>query len=439
MNTARHRSHGNPHSFYCLLCAFAPLRETLPLLVLVLAMICGKATHAENWDRFRGPNGAGESEAAGIPSEWTESDYLWKKTLPGVGHSSPVIWDGTLYVTSGDPNTAEQFVLAFDAKTGDPKWEKRFAASPYSMHRDNSYATSTPAADADQLYVSWLDGDKVTLAAFTHSGSEVWRRQIATLKEGHGFGTSPIVVGDIVCFANETQDPAQSTVIGVDRSTGDIRWSMPRGAGKTAFATPCLWESPDGRKLLLAASMGSGLTAFDPATGQIEWQVLERELPDRCVSSPIVAAGLIMVSCGSGNNGLHLIAVRPGVGGEPPHEEYRLRQGVPNIPTPVVAGDLMFMWHDRGTVSCLDAATGKEYWRERIGGKFHSSPVRIGDRIFGLSKDGEVVVIAAAKEYKLLAKNQLNEPTQATPAVADNRLYYRTESSLICVGNLGGN
>ncbi len=107
------------------------------------------------------------------------------------------------------------------------------------------------------------------------------------------------------------------------------------------------------------ASMGSGVTAYDPATGKVVWQVLENDLPDRCVSSPIVAAGLVFVSTGSGNNGLHMIALRPGENGKPPVEAYRLKQGVPNVPTPVVAGDLLFLWHDRGTVSCLDAATGE--------------------------------------------------------------------------------
>jgi outer membrane protein assembly factor BamB len=129
-----------------------------------------------------------------------------------------------------------------------------------------------------------------------------------------------------------------------------------------------------------------------------------------------------------------MIAVRPGAAGEPPQEVYRLRQGVPNIPTPVVAGDLLFVWHDRGTVSCLDAATGKQHWRERVSGKFHSSPVRIANRIFGTSLDGEVFVLAASKDYQLLARNSLGEPCTATPAVADNRIYFRTESSLICLG-----
>jgi outer membrane protein assembly factor BamB len=412
----------------------APVREVFLLLCFAGATVAVNVAQAENWERFRGPNGAGQSDAAGIPNEWTEADYLWKKSLPGVGHSSPVIWGDRVFVTSGDPDSGEQIVLAFDAKSGDQLWEKRFASDIYSMHRDNSYATSTPAADADQLYVLWLDGKRVTLAALTHDGSEVWRRQVASLVEKHGFGTSPIVIGDTVCVVNETDNAERSSVIGVDRASGDIRWTVPRGAGKTAFATPCVLTTATGRELLVMSSMGSGVTAYDPATGEIVWQVLEHDLPDRCVSSPIVAAGLVVVSCGSGNNGLQLIALRPGENGESPTEAYRLREGVPNIPTPVVAGDLLFLWHDRGTVSCLDAATGELHWRKRVSGMFHSSPVRIGSRIFGLSKEGEVVVLAADKEYKLLARNSLGERCQATPAVADDRLYYRTESSLVCLG-----
>lgn len=400
-----------------------------------LVLVCtSAAVHAENWERFRGPNGAGQSEAAGIPSEWTEADYLWKKSLPGVGHSSPVIWGDRLFVTSGDPTSGEQIVLAFDAKSGEQLWEKRFASHTYSMHTDNSYATSTPAVDADHLYLLWLDGDKVALAALTHAGEEVWQKQVGSLVEKHGFGTSPIVVGDTICVDNETRDESHSEIVGVDRTTGDIRWTKPRGAGKTSFATPMVLDS-GGRQLVVMSSMGSGVTAYEPSTGEIVWQVLEQDLPDRCVSSPVVAAGLIFVSCGSGNNGVQMIALRPGENGAPPVEAYRFKEGVPNIPTPVAAGDLLFVWHDRGTVACLDAATGEPYWRKRVSGMFHSSPVRIGNRIFGLSREGDVVVLAAEKEYKLLARNSLGERCQATPAVADDRIYYRTESSLVCLGD----
>ncbi|MGD9635275.1 MAG: PQQ-binding-like beta-propeller repeat protein [Pirellulales bacterium] len=418
--------------------AFAPLREIVFCACLAIAFCFAGIVDAENWDRFRGPNGAGQSETAGIPSEWTESDYLWKKPLPGVGHSSPVVWGEKLFVTSGDPATGELILLALDANTGDQLWEKRIASHTYSMHRDNSYATSTPAVDADSIYLLWLDGDKVTLAAFSHDGAPIWTRQVGSLVEQHGFGTSPIIVGDMIVVANETNNVDRSAVIGIDRRTGEVRWTQPRGTGKTAFATPFVMEAADGRKLVVMSSMGSGVTAYDPATGVIEWQVLEHDLPDRCVSSPIVAGGLIIVSCGSGNNGLHLIALRPGENGAPPEEAYRLRQGVPNIPTPIVAGDMLLLWHDRGTVTCLDAVTGEQHWRKRVSGMFHSSPVRIGNRIFGLSREGEVVVLAAEKEYQLIARNDLGERCQATPAVADGKIFYRTEESLIAIGKHTG-
>ncbi len=108
------------------------------------------------------------------------------------------------------------------------------------------------------------------------------------------------------------------------------------------------------------------------------------------------------------------------------------------MPTPVVAGDLLFLWHDRGLVSCYDVATGKQHYRERVGGDFHSSPIRIGNRIFGVSRNGEVVVLAADRKFEVLARNALDEPCHATPAVANGRLYLRTEASLVCIGEPTG-
>jgi outer membrane protein assembly factor BamB len=410
----------------------------LMLLGLVVLSFSGVVS-AEQWPRFRGANGDGQSDAAGIPTQWQESDSLWKKSLPGVGRSSPVIWDNQLIVTSADPDSAEQVILAFDARSGAQLWEKRIAASPYHKHAMNSFATSTPAIDAKRIYLSWMDGENIMLVALTHQGDEIWRRQVGTLVEQHGFGTSPVVIDDVICVDNDTEDAEHSVVTGVNAATGEVLWHVPRGSGKTVFATPCVWETAGGKKLLLTASMGSGLTAFDPANGQVAWQALQQDLPDRCVSSPIVAGGLVFASCGSGNNGLVLIAMRPGKDGEPPQEAYRLDSGVPNIPTPIVAGDLLFLWHDRGTVTCIDLSTHEEYWRQRVGGRFHSSPVRVGDRIYCVSLDGEVVVLAASKEYKLLARNKLEEPVQATPAVANNRIYFRTDSSLICLGQAAEN
>ncbi len=413
------------------LCASAPLRETI-LCVAFLASFAVSITLADNWDRFRGPNGAGQSDDTGIPTKWEPTNFLWKQPLIGVGHSSPVIWQGRLFITSADPKTGAQIVAAFDVKNGAPLWEKRFDADSYHMNGLNSYASSTPAADADHLYVMWLKAGRVVLAALTHDGNEVWRRDIGPFEEVHGFGKSPVVVGDLVCVANDSQ--AESAVVAVDRKSGAVRWHVPRESGITAFATPCVLDELAKEKVLLAVSTASGLTAFDAATGKIAWQGLKNELTQRCVSSPIVAGGMVLVSCGQGGNGKVLVAARPGDHDHEPQQVYQLQQSIPNVPTPIVAGDLLFLWHDRGIVSCYDLPTGRQNWRERVGGDYHSSPIRIGNRIYCVSRNGEVVVLAADRQFQVLARNELNEACHATPAVANGRLYLRTETSLICVG-----
>ena len=406
--------------------------------LLILAMIgllqSNLFAHAENWDRFRGPNGAGQSDATGIPTEWGKENFLWRRELPGVGHSSPVVWGKIVFVTSGDRQTGEQIVQAFDALSGEPLWERRFDGSTYSMHAHNCYASSTPAADADHLYFMWLAEGGIKLVALTHHGDEVWRRDVGPFQEEHGFGKSPVVIGDLVYVANDNE--AESQVLAFERSTGEVRWRKERPSGTTAFATPFVFEPGAKQKLLVTASTAAGVTAFDLDTGDVAWQGLEDDLPLRCLASPVSSEKLILVMCGAGGNGKHLIAAKPQASGEGRRlqEVYRLRESIPNVPTPVVAGDLLFLWHDRGVVSCFDASTGDLHWRKRVGGDYHSSPIRIGDRIFGVSSEGEVVVLAADEEFKLLARNPLGEPTRATPAVAHGRLYLRTEESLICIG-----
>ena len=195
---------------------------------------------AENWDRFRGPNGAGQSDDAGIPTKFEPSNTLWKQPLTNIGHSSPIVWDGRVYLTSGDQQSGAQIVSAFDAQSGKPLWEKKFDAGSYHMNGLNSYASSTPAVDADHLYLLWLKDGRVTLTAITHQGIEVWHHDIGPFEERHGFGKSPIVVDDLVYVANDSD--AESEVVALDCKTGNVRWHIPRESGTTAFATPCLFD-----------------------------------------------------------------------------------------------------------------------------------------------------------------------------------------------------
>lgn len=417
--------------FHLFRCVSASLRETMIVVAAVAWLFAGGQGRAENWDRFRGPNGAGQSDAA-IPSQWSAANLLWKRPLAGVGHSSPVVWGDHVFVTSGDAQAGDVFVEAFDAAHGEPLWQRQFPGTTYKLHAFNSYASSTPAADADRLYLVRRDGDRLKILALTHGGDLSWQADAGRCDEQHGYGSSPVVVDDLVCLENDNESAGE--LIAFDRHSGAVRWRLPRPPGVTSFSTPCLLDPSADDKLLLVASSGAGLTAVDAATGRVAWQALPRDLPQRCVASPIVAGEMVFVSCGQGGSGLHLIALRPPSGDRPAHEEYRLRQGIPQVPTAVAAGQLLFLWHDRGTVSCIDVATGSQHWRERVGGNCHGSPIRVGDRIFCVTLSGDVIVLAAEPKFQLLARNSLDEPSRATPAVANNRMYVRTESSLVCIG-----
>jgi outer membrane protein assembly factor BamB len=408
-------------------------RNVLALAAIVL-FVASSSVRADVWPRFRGANGDGQAAAPAVPSEFTEADYAWKSALPGVGHSSPVVWNDRVFVTSADADTAELHLMCFDLKSGQEQWQRRYPGGSHAKHLTNSFATATPAVDAEHVYVAWKTGNTVRLAAVTHEGDDVWQEEVGHLAEAHGFGTSPMLAGDVVCITNDTDNDVDSQIVGFNRKTGDRLWQTPCGIGKTSYATPLLWEAPGGRRLVLMSTMSRGLTAYEPTTGEIVWNAFTTDLPDRCVSSPILAGDTVLISCGSGNNGKHLIGAKLGGATDVPQEAYRLTGSIPNIPTPVVAGDLVFLWYDRGIVTCIDSATGKVHWRERVGGNFHSSPLRVGDRLFGISLEGEVVVLAASQDYKLLGRSDLSESVTATPAVADGRMLIRTEQSLICLG-----
>jgi outer membrane protein assembly factor BamB len=278
----------------------------------------------------------------------------------------------------------------------------------------------------------WLEKAHVLLVALNHEGNVVWRRDVGPYEEVHGFGKSPMVVDDLVCVANDSD--AESAMVAFDRHSGEVRWKLPRKSGTTSFGTPCVADLAAKNKQIITSCTASGLTAINITTGKSVWQAFEDDLTTRCVSSPIVANGIILVACGEGGSGKVLIAARLGDGESPPQVVYRLTKSVPQVPTVVTRGDLVFLWHDRGVVSCCELATGKQVWRERVGGDFHSSPIRAGTKIFCCSRQGDVVVLAADKEYKLLARNSLKETCVATPAIAHHHLYVRTDAGLYCIG-----
>jgi outer membrane protein assembly factor BamB len=204
------------------------------VLVLLLEPLTSPAAVGQQWARFRGPNGNGESEATTIPDRWADDDYNWKVQLPGVGHSSPVVWNERLFLLSADPQDATRYVLCLSTKDGSTLWKRDFAARPYPIHVRNSFASTTPAVDEGHVYVAWATPDRLTLMALNHDGQTVWSQDnLGPCVSMHGFGGSPMLCQDLVILCNEQdkeqENPTQtSSVMAFDRLTGQPRWTTPR-------------------------------------------------------------------------------------------------------------------------------------------------------------------------------------------------------------------
>ena len=406
----------------------------------VIIIVSASVSHGQEWARFRGPDGQGIGNGGEVPIKWTDTDYTWNLVLPGGGHGSPVLWGDKLFVTCGDRETGRGVLLALSASDGEVLWQEEYAQTEYRMNRLNSYATTTPAVDSDHVYVLWATPEETILVALDHGGTEVWKRTFEGVHCQHGPGSSPIVFGEVLIFTHEHEgsgDEPQSAWIAVDRKTGRTRWEVPRqNSPKTSYSTPCVYRPPTGAPQLVFTSRAHGMTGVDPGTGEVLWE-MKSIFPSRVVSSPVIADGLLIGTCGDGSSGKCLVAVRPGTGDKavPATEVYKIEGSTATyVPTSLAKDGLLFTFHDRGYVSCLRSATGEQLWREKPAGKFFGSPVWAAGRLYCITMDGDVVVIRAADEYELLAVNPLGETSHATPAVAGGRIYLRTYSHLFCIG-----
>jgi outer membrane protein assembly factor BamB len=387
------------------------------------------AAPGQEWTRFRGPNGTGLSEAS-VPVKWTEKDFTWKVRLPAAGHSSPVVWGERLFVTCAGEKTGRRLVLCLGTKDGRERWSREFPGERSGKHEDNSFATATPAVDERYVYVCWGGGKDYLVVALDHDGKEAWRTDLGPYRSGHGFGASPIVQDGVVIVANDQDGP--SSLVGLDRDSGKVRWKVPR-KGKATYTTPCVFQAPGRPAEVIFTNWDHGITSIDPKTGRQNWEanVFDKRHIETGIASPIVAGDLVLGTCGWMGVRQEVVALRPG---EQPKEIYRLARGVPLCTTPLVKDDLLYLWSDNGMVTCADVRTGEIHWRQRIAGSYYSSPICAGGYVYNVSREGDVVVLAASKRFEQVARNALGEGSHSTPAVAGGRLYLRTFSHLICLG-----
>jgi outer membrane protein assembly factor BamB len=305
---------------------------------------------------------------------------------------------------------------------------------PYRHNDLNSFAASTPAVDARHVYINWISGGKFVALALDHAGNTLWRREMGEFKARHGAGASPIALGGLMIVGNDNRET--SFLAGLDGKTGETVWEIKRDSKMTSYITPAVFRPNDGEPEVVFLSEANGMTGVDPASGQKKWES-DKLFTLKSVASPVVAGSVIFATAGAGGAGRQSAAVRlDGTQSDRvPTMAWQLKRDLPYVPTPIAIGDHLFILSDLGVMTCVEAATGKQVWQEKLGGRFYASPVCVNDRIYAVTRKGEVVVLKAGPEYEVIARNTLPEQTDATPAIANGRMYIRTLNHLMCIGD----
>jgi len=399
----------------------------------LLLIINAPPVGAENWPQYRGPGGSGVSAEKGLPAKWgAGGGVLWKTRLPGPGHSSPVVWGERIFLTAfaaaGEPGRGRLLVLCVDVRTGKILWEREVRAGQVErVGGANAPATPTPVTDGRRVYVYF---GSYGLVCFDFEGRKVWESPLAPCGGEFGSASSPVLHGRLLLL-NCTTD-AEGFMLAADRETGRTVWRTPHAQPTLSFATPFVWETGAGEQVVLIVS--GHVKGFDPKTGRELWRV--GGFPKGVAPTPASAGGLLYAASNAQPG--FVVAVRPGGRGDitATHVAWRHDKAVASVPSPLAVGGYLFALKDGGVMSCLDAKSGAVLWQQRLParGNYFASPVAGDGKVYAVSEEGDVSVIAAKPAYELIATNSMGERTMASPAISAGRILIRTDENLYCVG-----
>ncbi|HAK95852.1 MAG TPA: quinonprotein alcohol dehydrogenase [Planctomycetes bacterium] len=411
------------------------------------ALLAAAAVHAGDWPQFRGPRGDGNAAAADgapldLPLTWSEQEnVVWKTSIPHRGWSTPVVLGGQVWVTTATTNGREFFVLCLDAERGAVRLDKKVFTvdEPEPLGNGvNCYASPSPAIEPGRVYVHF--GSYGTACLDSETGDVLWERRDLPCRHYRGPGSSLALFRDLLIVTMDGVDVQYLAAL--DKKTGATIWKTDRTAewndlgpdGKPfdngdlrkAYSTPLFAGAGAATEMLSVGARAA--YGYDPLTGKELWKVRHGGYSN--AASPVFGHGFAFIGTGSGAT--ELWAVRPGGRGDvtATHVVWKLARGAPRIPSPVLAGDLLFVVDDGGQMTCLEAKTGAEVWRQRLGGEYAASLLHAAGRIYCFSQSGKTKVLAAGRAYDLLATNALDAGFMASPAVAGRALFLRTKTHL---------
>ena len=391
---------------------------TLSLLLGLAGSLAAESKFATtDWPTWRGLTSDGQAKVVkGLPTEWSEiKNVVWKTPIPGRGHSTPTLVGDRIYLATAEEDEMYQSVICLDKATGKPFWETKVHEGQFAvgLNKHASHAGTAVVHDGERLYVNFVIGNQAYASALGLDGKLLWQKPIGKYKVHQGYGSSPMVFGDIVVVKADTK--IGGAICGLDKKTGREIWRQERPKLPN-YTTPVVIEAAGNRQMVFCGC--ELVTSLDPLTGKKLWEVPGST--EECVSTLVTDGTHIFVSGGWPKN--HTAAIVADGSGK---VAWRNAARV-YVPSMLIRDGFLYVTMDAGFAICWNAKTGKQQWKERLGGVFYTSPVMAGNRIYGTNLAGKTFVFEAnPDEFKLLATNQLGDEVYASPIVSGDRLYLR--------------
>jgi outer membrane protein assembly factor BamB len=398
-----------------------------------VALVAVEGEGAAYWPRWRGPSGQGYAAGTSYTDTWSNTvNVRWKTPVPGRGHSSPIVWNDNIFITTARDGGSRVSMLAFRRSDGKPLWETALPDSGVEhVYEKNSHASATPTTDGQRVYASFGTHG---LAAFDFAGKLVWHKKLGDLSNYHGSAGSPVLYKNrLFLYQDHDGTPSlRSFVAAFDARTGDVIWKKDRKES-VGWGTPIVIDAGDHDELIVSSQRK--VYAYNPDTGAELWTV--RGNTFEVIPTPVVGHGLVF--CSSGRAG-PTFAIRPGGKGDvtDTHVVWSSPRGSPFVPSAIIQGDLLYMINDMQSIlTVVDAKTGKLAYQERLGEAvregFSSSPIAVGERLFFTNDRGQTFVVQAGPVFKLLRVNDLQAQVLASPALVGGTWYWRTDHELIAI------
>jgi outer membrane protein assembly factor BamB len=417
------------------------------LLAGFLTLVSVSAVRADNWPQWRGPTNDGVCKETNHTAEWSDTkNVVWKLAMPGMGSSTPAIWEDRMFLTSEDDKDLELLCIS---TAGKELWKRKLGSGRKRwMNGEANNASASPCTDGKHVWVFDGVGD---FACFDFDGKEIWKfdaqDRYGKFKTQHGWHNSPLLDGDRLYI--QLLHQLGAWVIALDKATGKEVWKIERKSdgyaeNKDSYASPIMWRKGNDAYLIIHGN--DYATAHSLKDGSEIWRVGDlnpnnaqhKYRPDlRFVASPVATPDLIVIPSAKQHD---IVGLKPSAKGlvraGSEYEQWRRSKGTPDVPSPLVYDGIVYLCGEQGLFTCLDAQTGKELYKpERLHtARYRASPVYGDGKIYCTARDGTITVIKAGPKYERLAEIKMPDQITASPAISNGRIYIRGWETLYAIG-----